>query len=455
MSSRSMTSDFTRGNITKQLFIFASPLLLSSLLQVLYNIADMAVVGHFVGKNGLSGVSVGSDVINLLMFIVMGFSNAGQIVISQHVGAKKKERLGSLIGTLISFLMISAIILSAICLLFREDLLSLMNTPSEAHKDALAYSTICITGLIFIYGYNAVSAILRGLGDSRHPLIFVAIAAGINIVLDLIFVALLGFGSGGAALATVISQGVSFVLCTIFMCKRSAELGIKLSRADFIKFDIPMFVELIKLGVPMAIKSASIQISKLFVSSYINSYGVEISAFAGITHKINSISNLISNSLNTAGSSMVGQNIGAAEYKRVPKIIRSIFVSTLAIAACMSLAVIFFPNQVFGIFSHETDVLKIADDYIPIAILIFFGSACRAPMNALINGSGNSGLNFVTAILDGIVMRLGLSVLFGLCLDMKHIGFWLGDAIAGFTPFVIGIFYFISGKWKRNIFKKE
>ena len=205
-----------------------------------------------------------------------------------------------------------------------------------------------------------------------------------------------------------------------------------------------------KLGVPMAIKSASIQFSKLFVNSWINSYGVEVSAMAGIANKFNSISNLFSNSVNTAGASMVGQNIGAKQYKRVPRIMLTAFCVTMTTSALLSLAVILFPTQVFGIFTTEPEVLAIAMEYIPIAVLIFFGSACRAPSNALINGCGHYKINFATAILDGLVLRIGLSVLFGLTLHMEYMGFWLGDALAGFTPLWIGIVYYLSGKWKNE-----
>jgi Na+-driven multidrug efflux pump len=203
----------------------------------------------------------------------------------------------------------------------------------------------------------------------------------------------------------------------------------------------------------MAIKSASIHLSKLFVNSFINSYGVAVSAFAGVANKVNSISNLISNSLNTAGSSMVGQNIGAKKYERVPRIAMVIAASTAVIATVLSVTVCLFPDAIFGIFIKEVEkeaVLRVGREYLPIAVLIFFGSACRAPANAILNGSGNYRVNFVTAILDGIILRIGLSVLFGIVLKMEYMGFWLGDALAGFTPMVIGIVFYLSGKWKDS-----
>lgn len=203
--------DFTHGNVTKQFIVFAWPLFLSNLLQVVYNMVDMMVVGNVLGKAGISAVSVGGDVSHLLTFVAMGFSNAGQVLIARYIGGKERHKIGKFVGTMSGFLMVCAVALSIIGLVFQNGLLTLMNTPTEAYKGAVSYSTICMVGLVFIYGYNIVSAILRGMGDSKHPFIFISIAAVLNLILDIIFVVFLGIGAGGAALATVISQAVSFI----------------------------------------------------------------------------------------------------------------------------------------------------------------------------------------------------------------------------------------------------
>ena len=450
MANQKVIHNFSEGNIPKQLIMFASPLFLSSLMQIIYNAVDMIVVGQKLGQVGLSAVSVGGDISHFLTFFAMGFSNAGQILISQYIGAKQQDKLGRFISTMFTTLMGCAVGVSAVCLALRHTLLQLMNTPAAAYDGALAYSTVSMIGLVFIYGYNSGSAVLRGMGDSRHPFIFISIASVLNILLDILFVMVLPFGCMGAALATVISQGISFVLCASYLYRNRGAIGIDFTLHNFTNPDKDMFLSLVKLGLPMAIKSASIQISKLFVNSFINSFGVAVSAFAGIANKIASISNLVSNSVNTAGSSMVGQNIGAEKYDRVPKIMLTVAAITFTVAITMSILFCTFPLQLFGIFSREKEVLDIALEYLPIAVLMFFGSACRAPANALINGSGNYKMNFATAIFDGIVMRIGLAVLFGIVFNWGYLGFWLGDALAGFTPLVIGIVFFISGKWKKR-----
>lgn len=450
MAQKKYTTDFTSGKVFNQLFVFATPLFLSNLLQIIYNIADMIIVGQSMGKVGLSAVSIGGDISHFLTFIAMGFSNAGQVLISQYLGARKQNKLSRFVATMFSFLIVCAIITSIICFCLRVPFLHLMNTPQEAFSQALAYSTISIMGLIFIYGYNTASAILRGMGDSIRPFIFIAISASLNIFLDLILVLGLKKGAAGAALATIISQGVSFLFCIVYIYKYRKRYGLRISWKHFVKWDLKMLMQLIKLGVPMAIKNASIHLSKLCVNSWINSYGVAVSAFSGIANKINSTTNLISNAFNTAGASMVGQNIGAKKYARIKEIIIAIFKITSSVAIIFTILMILFPTEIYNCFTNDTEVITIGMGYIPIAIMIFWGSAARSGMNAFINGSGNYGINFVTALLDGIILRIGLSFLFGLTLKMGYFGFWLGDALAGFTPFFIGIVFYFSGRWKKQ-----
>ncbi|MBQ8575637.1 MAG: MATE family efflux transporter [Clostridia bacterium] len=448
--AKTQIKDFTQGNITKQLLVFVWPLFLSNLLQVVYNMVDMIVVGNVLGKVGISAVSVGGDVTHFLTFIAMGFSNAGQVLIARYIGADKRDKIGRFVGTMCGFLIVCSLVLSVLGIVFQDTLLRLMNTPKEAYEGAVSYSVVCMIGLVFIYGYNVVSAILRGMGDSKHPFIFISIAAVLNLILDIIFVIGFNLGAGGAALATVISQAVSFISCAVFLAKNKKQFELEIKAVNFIKWDKQMLSELVKLGTPMAIKTASIQVSKLFVNSWINSYGVAVSAFAGIANKISSISNLVSAAMNTGGSTMVGQNLAAGEYGRVKSILKNLAAITLSVASVFSVLIVLFPEQIFGIFTTDPAVLAISGKYIPIAIMLFFGSAMRAIMNALLNGSGNYKINFVTAILDGIIMRIGLALLFGLALSMKHYGFWLGDALAGFTPFFIGVVYYATGKWKKD-----
>ncbi len=447
--NKTLINDFTEGNVTGRLIKFATPLFLGNMLQVVYNMVDMMIVGNVIGKAGLSAVSIGGDLNNFLTFIAMGFTNAGTIIISQYIGAGQKRNVGRFIGTFTLALGAAAVIMTVISAALHENILRWMNTPEEAYTEAKAYCLTCILGLVFIYGYNAVSGVLRGMGDSRHPFIFIAIAATMNIALDCLFVIGLGTGAFGAALATVISQGFSFIAAVVFLAKNRHRLGFEMDRECF-RIDRGMLATLIKLGVPMALKSTSVAFSKMFVNSYINSFGVTVSAVAGVGSKLNHMIAQCSNAFNTAGASMVGQNIGAEKYDRVPKILISDFLIMAVISAICSAAVIMYPEGVFGLFTKDPEVLKVSMEFIPVAVVIFIGSAFRAPSNALSNGTGNFVINFAIAILDAIVIRIGLALFLGLYMNMGYLGFWFGDAFAGFTPFVVGGIFYLSGKWKTN-----
>ena len=446
-----LVADFTTGNVNRQLITFAMPMFLSHLLQIVYNMADMIIVGQTLGKVGLSAISVGGDIMNCMTFIAMGFSSAGQVLIAQYIGARQHDKLSRFVATMGTALLGFACCVTGLGLLFRREIMELMHTPPEAFAEALSYAGISMAGIVFVYGYNAVSAILRGMGDAKHPFYFISLAALLNIALDLVFVLKLGMGTRGAALATIISQGVSFLLCAAFICKNRKRYHLSLTIGQFVHPEKEMLLSLLKLGVPMAIKNAAVQFSKMFVNSWINSFGVAVSAFAGIANKINMSVNMMSNSINTAGSSMVGQNIGAGKYDRVRQIMFAVYRIMVVVAVAASLVIYFFPEQVYGIFTDDPSVIRIGYEYIPIAILAFFSCAGRSGSNALINGSGNSRVNFVTAIFDGIVLRLGLSVLFGIVLDMKYMGFWLGDALANFTPLWVGMLFYHSGAWKKRV----
>ncbi len=446
---RSLTRDLTQGSVLWTMVTFALPLFLSGLLQTVYNITDMIIVGHAVGRDGLGAISIGSDILHFLMFIALGFSNAGQVIISQFTGAGLRSKVRKTIGTLFTFLLGSSIIIGLAGLIFAENILSWVNTPQEAWSLTLDYFRICMCGMVFIYGYNIVSAILRGMGNSRHPFYFVAISVCANVILDLIFVVWFKWALFGAALATVISQGMSFLFALSFLYRNRKAFGFGFRRKDFI-IDKEVLKPLLKLGIPMIIQSAAISFSMLFVNSWINTYGVVATAMTGVGNKLSSLVNVINFALGTAGSSMIGQCLGAEKYDRVPQILKVSFIINGVIALSAGLAVIFFPRLVFGIFTTDEKVLAMAMTYIPVLLLLFAGAALRPPMSSLINGSGNFKLNLAVALLDGVFMRIGLSLFLGLAVGMGVYGFWYGHAWAGFTPFVIGGTYYLSGKWRTR-----
>ncbi len=447
--NQTLVRNLTNGSVSKQLITFAFPLLISGFLQTAYNMVDMVIVGQFVNKSGLAAVSLGADILHLLTFIAMGFSSAGQVIIAQYVGAERHEEISKLIGTLFTFLLSCAIVMTVVFFFLCDHLLVWINTSADAMSYAHDYTIVCISGLFFIYGYNLVSAILRGMGDSVHPFMFIAVAAVLNMILDLVFVAGFNMGTFGAALATVIGQGVSFIWALVFFYRRKEQFGFDFKLKSF-KIHKDLFAPLIKLGIPMVIQSAAISISKLYVYSWINIYGTAATAVTGAGAKLSTIANIFAQAMATASAAMIGQCIGAEKFDRVSKVMSISFVLDLIVASLLSIIIFLAPDAVFGMFTSESDVLSLAREFVPAAVLIFISCAFRAPMFALINASGNSILNLVSAILDGFIARIGFSLIMGITLNMGIRGFWYGDAIAGYMPFVIGGIFYVSGKWKTR-----
>ncbi len=443
-----MVTDLTNGSVTKILLKFAFPLFVSNALQAVYNIVDMVVVGQYIGGEGMAAVSVGGDVLHLLTFVAMGFSSAGQVLISQDVGAKRMDTVKKTIGTMFTFLLGISVVISVGCYFIRSLMLDLLNTPAESYAFTMDYTVTCIFGLFFIYGYNIISAILRGMGDSRRPFVFIAIAAIVNIVLDLWFIAGLKMEVFGAALATVISQGLSFIIALTYLYINKESFGFDFKLASF-KIDPKAFKKLVALGVPMAIQSAAINFSKIVLTSWINLYGVVFSALSGLYNKINMMIGIVSQSFTTAGSTMVAQSLGAKKYDRVPKIMKVVLCSSLIISTFLAAALFFFSEPIFRMFTGDEKVLAIASIVVLPAILNMYGSATRSMSFSLMNGSGNAKLNFAVAIIDGMISRIGISALLGFAVGMGCQGFWYGDALAGYMPMVIGLIFYLSGRWKK------
>ncbi|MBQ1355506.1 MAG: MATE family efflux transporter [Solobacterium sp.] len=442
--------DLTTGSVPVTLLTFATPLFLSGLLQTVYNMVDMIVVGRFVGTNGLSAVAIGGEVLQLLTFVAMGISNAGQITISRYVGEGRRDRVGQMVGTMFTLLMSAAIILMIIFLFGYKGVMRWLNTPAASWDMTRDYIVTCICGLVFIYGYNMVSAMLRGMGDSRHPFQFIAIASVLNIILDLIFVAGMNLGAFGAALGTVIGQAVSFIFALRLLYRNREQFYFDF-RPEHFRIYKEVIKPLLSLGIPMVIQSAAITFSMLFVNSYVNSYGVNAVAVTGVGRKIEQIVNIVSQAVSSAGGAMIAQALGASKTSRVPKVVLTAFCVVAVPAALMGIITVLRPEWLFGLFSSDEAVLTLALTYIPFALIQYTGSTVRPAAFSLINGSGNSRLNLTVALLDGIVCRIGLALLFGVKMEMGISGFWLGSALSGLVPGVIGAAYLLSGTWKNRV----
>ena len=425
---------------------FAVPSIIAMLVSSLYNIVDQFFIGQGVGYlgNAATNVAYPLTTICLAIALLIGIGSASRFSLS--LGEGNPERAAEAVGNAIGMMVLFGLAYAVVIQLFLEPLLTAFGATEDVMPYAVSYTRITGLGMPLLIITNAMSNLARADGSPKYSMACMLVGAVINTILDPICIFLLNWGVAGAAWATVISQGVSFLSCLVFLICRRKEYELNIGWGEFVFWDLPMLAELVSIGVPMAVKSAAVQASRLYVSAWVNSYGTAVSAFSGIAGKVSNTAIIISNSMSTAGASMVGQNLAAGKDRRVKQILKWVAVITISFAGLLSALMILFPRQIFGVFTAggEPAVLALSGAYVPIAVLMFFGSGLRAVMNGFINGSGNHFVISVTAVMDGIVMRLGLAVLFGLVLDMKYVGFWLGDALAGFTPFWIGIIFYIK-----------
>lgn len=441
--------DMTTGNLPKKLLLFSIPLILSNLLQQLYNLVDVVIVGKFMDSAGLSGVSNGADIQQIVSVLAFSSCMAGQVVIAQYLGKGDRDGVRKTIGTMFSFMALLSLAVMLIGFLSVDWLLNALNVPEEAFQYAKEYCLVCYIGSFFIFGYNMLASVLRGMGDSRHPLIFVAIAAATNLLLDLLFVAVLGFGTWGAALATVIGQGLSFLISLIYLFRNKDLFGFDFHKESF-RIHPHILTSILRLALPMALHSCAVRVSKLYLNSYVNAYGVTVSAVSGIGNKLSCVSNVVMGGLDSASTTVIGQNFGAGNKRRVRQSLYLVIALDLIVAALMSAIVLFLPAQIFALFSNDPEVLAMAPGYAPVLVIGFFAYSLRGSMQSFTNGIGNAALSMISGILDGVVARIGLGLLLGIFLGWGIHGFWYGDALAGFVPFIIGGIYFWSGLWEKR-----
>ena len=443
-----LVRNMTEGPILRQMILFALPLMLGNLLQTVYSLADSVIVGQFVGAAGLSAVATGSEAVNLITLVGMGFAAAGQVLIGQFVGKREPEKISRVAGTLFIVLFAIATVLMFVFIFFDDWVLRAMSMPQESMEYGRSYIVTCATGAFAIAGYNAVTAILRGIGDSKRPMLFIAITSILNVILDLVFVAAFRMGAFGAALATVLSQYISFIISIIYLWRRRESVGFLVTR-EALRPSKRSFRLVMRLGIPQAVQMSAIMISLLFITSLINRYGVAASAANGIGMKLENITRVVCNAMGTAGCTMIAQNFGARRFDRVRAVMRDMLIVMLVSCLVIGLIIMFFPRRVFGFFTSDEGVLALGEVYAVIGLFACIGHAARTPFLQMSNGIGNALLSLIMGLMDGVVMRIGLSLLFSYVLGMELRGFWWGSCIAGYTPAIIGAIYYFFGKWEK------
>lgn len=440
--------DLSQGSVSKQLISFSVPFLISNLVQSLYSVADMLIVGNFSGTAAVSGVNIGSQITHVLTMLVLGFCTGGTIMVSQYMGAKDEDGVKETISTLITALLFGGVIITILMLFLIDPSLRLLETPAESYGQAKDYLFVTITGILFIFAYNAFSAILRGMGDSKRPFYFVLIACIVNIVLDLVLVAGFGMEAFGAAVATVISQAVSVVLCIIYLRSRNFVFDFKPSS---FKINREYLFKILKIGSPSAIQSGVTSISFMFITALVNvTGGVNASAAVGIVGKFNSFAIMPASAMSASVSTMCAQNIGADKWDRAIKTCKIGTSIAWVIGICIFTIAQLFPSQILAMFDRNPEMIAYGVKYMRAFAFDYVLVPFVFCVTSLFTGAGHTGFAMMSNMLSALFLRIPAAYIFSTVFGLGLFGIGLGAPVASLGSCVLIVCYLISGRWRVN-----
>lgn len=432
-------NDFTSGSIFSKLLRFMMPILGAQILQAMYGAVDLLIVGQFGTTAGISGVSTGSSIVNLMTFMVIGLVMGLTVLIGRYIGERKPEKAGEAIGGAICFFSVLAILFTIILQIFARPFAHLMQAPEEAIDLTVTYVRICGGGLIFIIAYNLISSIFRGLGNSKLPLIFVAIACVVNILGDLLFIAVFHMDVAGAALATVLAQAVSVILSLFII--RKQELPFKLTRKD-IRFngEIRKFV---KLGTPIAFQEILTNLSFLALCAFVNRLGLDASSAYGVANKLISFILLIPGSLMQSMSAFVAQNVGAGKEDRAKK---ALFTG-IAIGATIGVPIgifAFMRGDIMSmIFTSDAAVILKSAEYLKGFALEAVVTAFLFSLMGYFNGHGQTIWVMTQGLAQSFLVRLPMSYFMSIQPDASLMNIGLAAPSATIFGIILNMIYFI------------
>lgn len=432
-------SDFTSGSILRKLTSFMFPILGALILQAMYGAVDVMMVGWFGSTEGLSGVSTGSSIINLITFVLTGLAMGITVIIGRCLGEKNEERIGSVIGNAIAFFALIGVILTVLIVFFARQIAILMRSPMEAVEETANYVRICGAGLLFIIAYNVISCIFRGLGNSRLPLIFVLIACITNIIGDYVLIAVFNMDESGAALATVAAQAVSVILSLIILRREKLPFSLKLS-------DIRLsgqIRDLLKVGTPVALQELLTQISFLALVAFINRIGLDASSGYGVANKIVSFVMLIPSAIMQSMSSFVAQNVGAGREERARKAMFTGMAIGMAIGMIVFYFTFFHGDLVSAVFSRDSHVITRSAEYLR-------GFALEAVVTSILfsfigyyNGHQKTVFVMIQGLLQTLLVRLPVAYLMSSEPDPSLTRIGMAAPLATIFGILINLVYFI------------
>ena len=438
------------GSVPKKLAAFAFPLLLANILQSFYNVVDMLVVGQIVGDTGLAAINNASKLCYIINSICIGMTMGGAVLIAQYKGANDKKGQTETFQALTILSFVSALLVTVIGLIFYQPLFRVLNVPADAYQDACDYMKIICWGTVFVFGYNAVCSVLKGLGDSKSPLYFVGIATIINIVLDILLVGPFGMGTAGAAYATVTAQGISFVISIFYLRKHKVFFSADVHKEFTLQMD--KLVSILKVGLPTAIQMVVVNTAYLLVTGMLNQFGTSVSAASGVGLQINTFAGMPCWAIGQAVTAMVGQCMGAGEIKRARKVVKIGLLLNISVTLVVVIGVQVFAEQLILLFG-STSAEVINDGVYYLRVCCGVNSLIYAAMYTLDSfaiGVGAANIAMLNALLDAVIVRLPVSWLLAFTLNMGFPGIYYGQALSPILPAIVGFLYFQNKGWERK-----
>lgn len=398
-----MKRDLTSGSVFQNIVCFSLPYLLSFFLQTLYGMADLFIIGQVNGVDSITSVSIGSQVMHMLTVMIVGLAMGSTVTIGKAVGAKDAKLASAAVGnTAVLFMGVSAAA-TAILLIFVHAIVSVMSTPAEAVSGTVMYLTICFIGIPFITAYNIISSIFRGLGDSRSPMYFIAIACAANIALDYLFIGGLGLGPAGAALGTTLAQTLSVAVSLTVIVKK--KMGLELRKEHF-RPQSEISGEILKIGIPVALQNGFIQIAFIVITVIANRRGLNQAAAVGIVEKIIGILFLVPSTMLSTVSALCAQNIGAGMHDRAALTLRYALLITVGFGAVAVFAVQFAAESVVGIFTGDTVVVLLGGQYLQGYIWDCIFAGMHFCFSGYFCAYGLSGLSFLHNSISIVCARI-------------------------------------------------
>ena len=411
----------TEGKISKSIVFFAFPIFLGNLFQQLYNVVDSLVVGNVLGKEDLAAVSSTGSIIFLIVGFVNGVFVGAGVTVARYFGAKNKEKVSVAVHTTIAFGFIAGIIVTILGVGLTPWLLRIMGTPNDVYADAVIYLRFYFFGGIGIVMYNACMGIFQAVGDSKHPLYYLIVAAIINIVLDILFVAVFDFGVGGAAIATVLSQFVSGILgfAKLTMVDGDHKLHIKK-----IKIDVPMLKQLLKMGLPTGVQNSVIAFANVIVQSNINGFGSIAMAGSGAYTKLEGFGFMPITSFSVALTTFIGQNLGAEKYDRVKKGARFGVIAGVSLAEIIGIIIWVFAPQLIRLFNSQPEVIQQGVTRARIICLFYFLLAFSHCISGILRGAGKTNIPMVVMLVSWCIIRIAyITIMVRIIPDIRVV-FW-------------------------------